>query len=71
VSDTSITSHQNASSSHNGDDSDHHDEIAKLAYQYYEQRGRADGNHEGDWHKAEQEFRKMHQERSTVVGHVA
>jgi hypothetical protein len=33
--------------------------------------GRADGNHEGDWHKAEQEFRKMHQERSTVVGHVA
>lgn len=31
---------------------EHHD-IANLAHQYWEERGRAHGGHESDWHRAE------------------
>ncbi len=33
------------------------DEIALLAYQYYEERGRQHGFHEDDWRRAELELR--------------
>jgi hypothetical protein len=33
-----------------------HDEIALLAYRYYESRGRQDGHHSEDWLRAEQEL---------------
>lgn len=36
---------------------DLHDEIARLAYQLYEDRGRRDGFHEEDWLQAENEIR--------------
>lgn len=36
-----------------------HDEIAFLALQYWEQRGRAHGQHEQDWLRAEEELMKM------------
>lgn len=36
---------------------DLHDEIARLAYQLYEDRGRRDGFHEQDWLRAEQQIR--------------
>ena len=36
---------------------DLHDEIARLAYQLYEDRGRQDGFHEEDWFQAENEIR--------------
>lgn len=41
---------------------DDHDEIAKLAYQYYQERGREHGSHEEDWYRAEQELRRRSQE---------
>ena len=34
-----------------------HDEIAKIAYQMYEERGGEHGHHEEDWHRAEREYR--------------
>lgn len=37
---------------------DDHDEIAMLAYQYYEERGGEHGAHEEDWYRAEQELRR-------------
>ncbi len=42
------------------------DEIALLAYQYYEERGRQHGFHEDDWHRAELELRnrKKRQEQA-------
>ncbi|HXE08044.1 MAG TPA: DUF2934 domain-containing protein [Acidobacteriaceae bacterium] len=36
-----------------------HDEIAFLALQYWEQRGRAHGDHVRDWLRAEQDLMKM------------
>jgi len=36
-----------------------HEEIAFLALQYWEQRGRAHGEHVQDWLRAEQELMKM------------
>lgn len=36
-----------------------HEEIAVLARQYWEQRGRAHGNHVQDWLRAEQDLMKM------------
>jgi len=36
-----------------------HDEIAFLALQYWEQRGRAHGDHLRDWLRAEQDLMKM------------
>ncbi len=33
-------------------------EIARLAYQYWEERGREHGSHEDDWHKAEKKLRR-------------
>jgi len=36
-----------------------HDEIAFLALQYWEQRGRSHGEHEQDWLRAEQDLIKM------------
>lgn len=36
---------------------DDHSEIAKLAYHFYEERGRQDGSAEEDWFRAEQEIR--------------
>ena len=38
-----------------------HDEIAQLAFYFYEMRGRQDGHHVEDWLRAEQE----------LVGHYA
>jgi hypothetical protein len=34
-----------------------HDEIAKIAYGFWEARGRQHGYHEQDWLRAEQEYR--------------
>jgi len=34
------------------------EEIAKLAYKYYEARGYKHGSHEEDWHRAERELRE-------------
>ncbi len=34
-----------------------HDEIARLAYSYWENRGRQDGSPEDDWFRAERELR--------------
>ena len=34
------------------------DEIALLAYSYWEQRGRPDGSPEEDWYRAETELRQ-------------
>lgn len=36
---------------------DGRDEIAKLAYRFYEERGREHGHHEEDWKRAEREVR--------------
>ena len=36
-----------------------HEEIAFLALQYWEQRGRAHGEHVQDWLRAEQDLMKM------------
>jgi len=33
-----------------------HDEIARLAYGFWEARGRQHGDHEQDWLRAEQEY---------------
>jgi DUF2934 family protein len=33
-----------------------HDEIAQLAFSFYESRGRHDGHHVEDWLRAEQEL---------------
>jgi hypothetical protein len=37
-----------------------HEEIADLAYQYWEERGGAPGSPWEDWFRAEQELRKRH-----------
>jgi hypothetical protein len=39
-----------------------HDEIARRAYSYWEQRGRPEGSPEVDWFRAEQELgeRRVH-----------
>lgn len=34
-----------------------HDEVAKLAHSYWQQRGRQHGHHVEDWVRAEQELR--------------
>jgi len=39
------------------DDSPSHDEIAALAYSYWEARGHQGGSPEEDWFRAEQELR--------------
>ena len=33
-----------------------HDEIARLAYAYWEARGRRHGSHQEDWYRAEREL---------------
>lgn len=35
-----------------------HDEIARLAHQYWNERGRQHGRHEDDWYRAEQALHK-------------
>ena len=35
-----------------------HDEIARLAHQYWNDRGRQHGRHEDDWYRAEQALHK-------------
>ena len=35
-----------------------HDEIARLAHQFWNDRGRQHGRHEDDWYRAEQALRK-------------
>lgn len=35
-----------------------HEEIAQLAYQYYEERQGAPGSAEDDWYRAEEEIRR-------------
>jgi hypothetical protein len=39
-------------------DSEQHEEIAWLAYQYYEERERKNGSPEDDWYRAEEEIRR-------------
>jgi hypothetical protein len=39
-----------------------HDEIAELAYRYFEERGGADGQADDDWLRAEEELQKRKQE---------
>jgi hypothetical protein len=33
------------------------EEVRKRAYELYEERGRVEGHHEADWHRAESEVR--------------
>jgi hypothetical protein len=46
-----------------------HDEIARLAYTYWEARGRQHGSHEEDWYRAERELlrRRPYSEMRRVV----
>lgn len=37
---------------------DQHEEIAKVAYQYFQERGGEHGSHEEDWRRAEEEVRR-------------
>ncbi len=39
---------------------EHHQEIAEVAYSYWESRGREDGHDVEDWLTAEQEVRRRH-----------
>jgi hypothetical protein len=34
-----------------------HDQVARLAHRFFEERGRKHGHHEEDWFRAEQELR--------------
>ena len=34
-----------------------HDDVARLAHTYWQQRGHKHGHHEEDWYRAEQELR--------------
>jgi hypothetical protein len=34
-----------------------HEEVAALAHQFWNERGRLDGHHEEDWYRAEHELR--------------
>src|SRR5579884_601508 len=45
-------------------------EVARLAYSYWEQRGRPHGGHEEDWLRAEAELRRRRSpsDERTVVG---
>jgi hypothetical protein len=36
-----------------------HDEIAHLAYSYWDERGRQGGSAEDDWYRAEAELRRL------------
>jgi hypothetical protein len=42
---------------------DEHSEIARLAYQFYEERNGENGSAEADWHRAEKEWRTRRPER--------
>ena len=44
-----------------------HQEIARLAYSYWEARGRVHGFHEQDWLQAERELTAPPQRRLLVV----
>jgi hypothetical protein len=52
-------------------DSMNHEDIATLAYQFWEEGGRNHGNHEEDWQRAEKQILKMRDGDSTVGSHVA
>jgi hypothetical protein len=52
------------------DQSLNHEEIATLVYQFWEERGHDNGNHEDDWARAEKQIRKMQEQDSTVGSHV-
>lgn len=41
---------------------DEHAEIARLAYQLFEERGEQQGDADGDWFRAEEEVRRRRQE---------
>ena len=43
--------------------SDDREEIARLAYQYHEERGRHHGSHQEDWYRAEQVIRERRSSR--------
>jgi hypothetical protein len=42
---------------------DEHDEIARRAYQLFEERGDQQGDADGDWFRAEEEVRRSEHER--------
>src|SRR5258706_14041088 len=50
---TEMTARNNVQTSKDTPDTD---EIRRRAYQLYEERGRQDGSHEEDWHRAETEL---------------
>jgi hypothetical protein len=41
------------------------DEVRKRAYELYEERGRLEGHHEADWHRAESELRNRANGKNT------
>ena len=41
-----------------------YDEIARRAYERFEERGRADGNDQADWFEAERELRNRQRQTS-------
>jgi len=43
------------------------DDIARLAYYYYVERGRMDGHPEQDWHRAEQYLRNLQAGHHSIV----
>ena len=43
------------------------EEIARLAYHFYLQRGRTDGRPEEDWYRAEQYFRNLRNGDSSIT----
>jgi hypothetical protein len=44
--------------------SDDREEIARLAYQYHQERGGHHGSHEDDWYRAEQVVRERREKRA-------
>ncbi len=44
------------------------DEVERLAYQYWQQRGRPTGSSEEDWYRAEQEIKLRQQEQAKGDG---
>lgn len=37
----------------------HEEEVAKLAYHFYQERGSVDGHHDEDWQRAEEYFNRL------------
>lgn len=55
---SSRAAESNATSAAAFDANSYHEDIARLAYHFWEQRGRVEGSPEEDWLRAEQEWRR-------------